>query len=29
MFWNVEGDIPKREAPAVRERVEKILVIRE
>ncbi len=27
--WDVEGDVFKREAPAVRERVEEILVIRE
>ncbi len=28
MFWDVEGDVFKREAPAVRKRIEKILVIR-
>src|SRR6266498_4075459 len=29
MSWDVEGDAPKRETPAARERVEEILVIRE
>ena len=27
--WDVEGDASKREAPAARERVEEILIIRE
>ncbi len=29
MSWDVEGDAPEREAPAAKERVEEILVIRE
>ncbi len=29
MSWDVEGDVFKREAPAAKERVEEILVIRE
>ncbi len=29
ILWDVEGDVSKREAPAARERVKKILVIRE
>ncbi len=29
MFWDVEGDVFKREASVVRECVEEILVIRE
>ncbi len=29
MPWDVEDDAPKREAPAARERVKEILVIRE
>jgi len=29
IFWDVEGDVFKREAPAARERVEEILIIRE
>ncbi len=28
MSWDVEGDASKREAPAIRERVEEILAIR-
>ncbi len=29
MSWDVEGDVSKREAPVIRERVEEILAIRE
>ena len=29
IFWDVEGDVFKREAPAARERVKEILAIRE
>ncbi len=29
MPWDVEGDAPKKEAPAIKERVEEILIIRE
>ncbi len=29
MFWDVEGDVSKRETPVVRERMKEILAIRE
>ncbi len=29
MFWDIESDVSKREAPATRKRMEEILAIRE